>query len=173
MTISSSRRLSGLPVSDWNVIGPFPNPDGKALVVAYPPETEIALSKKYKGRDGKEVGWQRVTRTDGIIMLNDLFEPKEYCVVYGACVVNAPRGAKRTLLLGSDDGVRVWLNGKLVWDKPVQRPLTPDSDQVEVELQEIDGFLRFLRESLIKIRHLGFDCFDILNSIPEIVLQDG
>ncbi len=137
-------------ITDWMVIGPFPNPDRKGFDAAYPPETGIALAGQYKGRQDKPVRWQRVTRLDGIVMLNDLFKPKEHLVVYGACTVNSPRASKRTLLLGSDDGVKVWLNGKLVWKNFVQRGLTPDADRVEVELEKGPNAL------LIKVeQHLG------------------
>ena len=57
----------------------------------YPPENEIDLSKKYKGRKDREIGWQRITSKDGKIMLNEVFRPQENLVVYGACVVNAPK----------------------------------------------------------------------------------
>jgi len=39
------------PVSEWRIIGPFPNPsDGKGLDIAYPPEREIKLDATYDGK---------------------------------------------------------------------------------------------------------------------------
>ena len=106
------------------------------LKAPFPPEKELDLSKKYKGRDDQEIGWRPFGKPDGVIFLNELFQPRENCVVYGVCVVNAPSARKETLLLGSDDGVRVWLNDKLVWEHAVQRRLGPDDDRVMVELKE-------------------------------------
>ena len=38
------------------------------------------------------------------------------------------------LAIGSNDGVRVWLNGQLVHETNDGRPLTPDQDAVPVDL---------------------------------------
>src|SRR5262249_12752166 len=44
---------------------------------------------------------------------------------------------KRALVLslGSDDGIKVWLNGKLVLGKNVGRAVAPDQDKVTIELE--------------------------------------
>ncbi len=39
------------------------------------------------------------------------------------------------MLLGSDDGVQVWINGSLVHERDVQRALVPDDDRVTVRLR--------------------------------------
>jgi hypothetical protein len=41
---------------------------------------------------------------------------------------------KTGLLLGSDDGVRVWINGRLVHSNPAYRGAYPDQDRVAVAL---------------------------------------
>jgi hypothetical protein len=38
--------------------------------------------------------------------------------------------------LGSDDGVRVWSNGSLVWSNNIHRPLTPDADRFDITLNK-------------------------------------
>jgi len=98
-------------IAAWMVIGPFANPERKGLDIAYPPEKNVDIKARYKGRDG-EVGWQKFSDPSGMIYLDRLLEPKEDCVVYGACIVDAPQEGPETLLLGSDDGVKVWINGK-------------------------------------------------------------
>jgi hypothetical protein len=138
-------------ITNWMIIGPFANPDAKGLGIAYPPESELKMAAKYKGRDGVEVGWQPISRADGMIVLNDAVDPKENCVMYGACVVNAPKDVKRMLLLGSDDGCKVWLNGEVVWEKKVDRALQADQDRVEVELKKGPNNL------LIKLQQQGGD----------------
>jgi hypothetical protein len=53
-----------------------------------------------------------------------------------ASYINAPTARQAMLLVGSDDDVKVWLNGKLVHANPAARPLTPDQDRVgPVDLQ--------------------------------------
>ena len=38
--------------------------------------------------------------------------------------------------MGSDDGVKVWIGGKLVHEHAVSRPLVPDQDRIEIDLRE-------------------------------------
>ncbi|MFG0285826.1 MAG: PSD1 and planctomycete cytochrome C domain-containing protein [Phycisphaerales bacterium JB039] len=46
----------------------------------------------------------------------------------------APTARTVTLALGSDDGIKVWLNGALVHEKDVARPAATNQDQVQVDL---------------------------------------
>ena len=39
-------------------------------------------------------------------------------VVYGSVTLNSPRKQETTMLVGSDDGVKVWLNGEVVHYNP-------------------------------------------------------
>jgi len=155
-------------ITNWLWIGPFPNPDGKGLGIVYPPERKFDVSGEYMGRDGKPVGWRKISRPDGIIMLNDLIRPMEHCVIYAACTVNAPTARKDTLLIGSDDGVKVWINDKLVWKHGVERRMMPDSDRVDVTLAKGENLL------LIKIeQRLGDIGFALRFHDPEDELTFG
>jgi len=44
-------------LTDWYVIGPFPNPDSKGLSVPYPPEDNVDLQSELDAKDGKKVRW--------------------------------------------------------------------------------------------------------------------
>ena len=57
-------------------------------------------------------------------------------VAYGSIVLYSPREQKTTLLVGSDDAVKVWLNGKLVHNNPVNRGADDFRDNVPVTLKE-------------------------------------
>ena len=61
----------------------------------------------------------------------------------GYAAVNIPRSqaGKALVSVGSNDGIRVWVNGKRVLAKDGNRSLTPDEDQVEVDLQAGDNTL--------------------------------
>jgi hypothetical protein len=141
-------------ISNWMMIGPFDNPPGKGFDTVYPPERELNLTSLYTGREGKKVGWQKISRKDGIFILDDMIRPKEFCILYAACTVDAPTARKDTLLIGSDDGIKVWLNGKIVWKNLVQRRMVPDSDKVEVELQKGENLLLIKLEQ--RIGNVGF-----------------
>lgn len=138
-------------ITDWVWIGPFPNTGGKGLAVPFPPETEFVPDKKYAGRDGQQVGWKPIHQRNGMFMMNRLLDPADNCVLYAAVLVHAPRAGKQELLTGSDDGLKVWLNGKVVFEKAIQRGLKPDDDRTTVDLKEGDNLL------LLKIQQDGGD----------------
>src|SRR5881394_4607895 len=55
-------------------------------------------------------------------------------VAYAAAIVERAAAGKAVLSVGSTDGVRVWLNGKSVLVREGRRSVTPDEDQVEIDL---------------------------------------
>ncbi len=58
----------------------------------------------------------------------------EKVVAYAYTTVNREKAGKVNLLLGSDDGVKAWVNGKLVHRNAIYRGVTVDEDVVEVEM---------------------------------------
>ncbi len=56
-------------------------------------------------------------------------------VVYGAVTLNAPREQETVMLVGSDDAVKVWLNGELVHYNPVARGAGDFQDAFPVTLK--------------------------------------
>jgi hypothetical protein len=124
-------------ITEWLLIGPFDAPDMDYLPVAYPPEKEIALDKRYTGKGGMEVAWKKVVvLSNGSMNLNDLFQPNEQVLIYGLAYVHSPDDRTTHMLLGSDDGVRVWLNDGLVHSNPSYRGHYPDQDKVKVSLRK-------------------------------------
>jgi hypothetical protein len=123
-------------ITSWNLVGPFDAPDMDSLTVAYPPEKETVLTAKYPGKGGAEAAWKAVeTLPSGFLNLNELVKPNEQVVVYALAYVHSPRAVTTSLLLGSDDGVRVWMNGALVHTNPAYRGAYPDQDRVPVSLK--------------------------------------
>jgi len=54
---------------------------------------------------------------------------------YLRCRITSPKAQAARLELGSDDGVKAWLNGVLVHGNNASRPLTAWQDQADIELQ--------------------------------------
>ena len=124
-------------IGRWNLIGPFDAPDMTALPVAFPPEKEIILDKTYPGKGGLTVGWKIADAdSNGVMQLPDLFQPNEQAVVYGLAYVYSPLACSTHILLGSDDGVRVWLNDALVHSNPTYRGVSIDQDKVKAALKK-------------------------------------
>ncbi len=129
----SSRRF----VSDWNLVGPFNAADMNDLQTVYPPEKDIDFAKKYPGKNGMEVGWRTVQADDkGYVKLNQLVQPDEQVLIYGLVYVLSPDDRQTYVLLGSDDGIRVWVNDALVWSNPAYRGAEPDQDKFAVKLKK-------------------------------------
>ncbi|MFH1417520.1 MAG: TIM-barrel domain-containing protein [Planctomycetota bacterium] len=148
-------------INAWYVLGPFGVPFDEALDKVLPPEEEIDLNAKYKGMDGEEIAWRKVVReiAPGVNLLDeffidfdDVFGGRRYqCVSYGLTYLHAPEAMDATLALGTDDGVRVWLNGKQVHRFDGGRAYTSKEDRVPVKLRKGSNTL------LLKISQGGGD----------------
>jgi hypothetical protein len=129
----SSRRF----ITDWSLIGPFQAADMNDLQTVYPPEEEADFTKKYSGKNGVEVGWRTIQASPaGYVRLDELVRPNEQVLAYGLVYVLSPDDRQATILLGSDDGIRVWVNDELVHTNPAYRPAAPDQDRFSVNLKK-------------------------------------
>jgi tetratricopeptide (TPR) repeat protein len=64
-----------------------------------------------------------------------LFKRAEHISAYALMRVYCPEKQRVAILLGSNDGVRLWLNGQLVHENPAARPATPGEDAVPASLE--------------------------------------
>lgn len=81
-----------------------------------------------------ELTWERVRSEDGFVEMQTGF-PRDYVVGYAWAEFESPRETEAWLGLGSDDGVKLWLNGELVHDKWIRRPSRVDDDVVPLRLK--------------------------------------
>jgi HEAT repeat protein len=119
-------------VTLWQVAGPYQQAgrDYASLFdYEFPPE-----------RDQPQVAWQALPcGTDPkrpwlMDLLKALGKKNLECVAYARTWIHCDQPQPARLQLGSDDGVKVWLNGKVVHAHNVSRSIKPDSDVVEVNL---------------------------------------
>lgn len=80
--------------------------------------------------------WFRIDSATDRIDLAKAFGGPTRCVAYAHTYVYAPRAQQAVILLGSDDGARVWLNETQVWMNSTLRSLSPDQDRIPVELKQ-------------------------------------
>lgn len=126
----------------WHIIGPFANQGGTGLATVYPPETETDYTKTYPGVAGP-VKWQTtdwtLPPTDDPAVFIDLaprFQPKDQVTAYCVSYLLSDADADAVLHLGSDDGCKVWFNGKVVVTHPEPRPAAPDQDRANIRLNK-------------------------------------
>ena len=131
-------KATGLLDDDaWMIIGPFDTTDITGFHREHPPEKEMDFTGEYAGKEGN-VKWFRPKRgwINGFVDLAALLGRVNWAVAYAATSVQSPETREVQLRIGSDDGIKVWLNGELVLSRNVDRPAALDQDIVPVTLQK-------------------------------------
>ena len=126
-----SRRPSDF-VTVWQVAGPFSKEDADVASLfdlAFPPETDSA-GTEWQDFPMAEDGYGSWT-----VDLSKFFG-KQNCVAYLRTLVSSPTERAAILELGSDDGVKAWLNGRVVHAQNVFRSHEPGEDTVNVTLKQ-------------------------------------
>lgn len=80
----------------------------------------------------KEYSWTAVAAPGDTVDLTAPLGAKSYVTAYAWACVDVTQESRAILGVGSDDAVRIWLNGKLVHENWTQRACTKDSDLVPV-----------------------------------------
>lgn len=131
--LSVSTDLSTAPTSwaAWHQAGPFKNEaGGQVYDVTFGPEKGVDLTATY---GDEKLAWvERADLSDGVIHPLE----GEYAATYFYRTIHAPSTRQVTLSLGSDDGIKVWLNEQVVLDRNVERGVAENQDQVSIELQQ-------------------------------------
>ena len=79
--------------------------------------------------------WAALSSEYGVIDLTAAFD-KWFVVAYAWAEVNMPEETRGTLGIGSDDCIKVWLNGQLIHESRVGRGVVPDNDRVPVTFKK-------------------------------------
>jgi putative membrane-bound dehydrogenase-like protein len=122
-----------VPILEWRLIGPFPR-DGKV----YPPETEQKFDAVYTSFD-KQVKWMKRkadAKQHGRMNLDRQFTPNNDVVAYGYAEVESATDRNAELLVGSDDTIAIWVNGKKVHETQGDRGWNYEQDHVQVHLDK-------------------------------------
>jgi hypothetical protein len=119
-------------IRTWQVAGPFEH-GGKGLRdvhdAVFPPERDASAA---------DVVWRPLeawSRDDPWIAdLTKLDTGADRCV-YVRALIESPTEQTARLEIGSDDALKVWLNGEPLLNKYVQRSVTPGDDKLDVRLR--------------------------------------
>lgn len=141
----------GTFMTRWLVCGPFPVADGKEGAALDEKARRQAFYRDYLAShggegnvepkegmvqeyNGKEYQWQMLAGRGPRLDLTERW-PKDDVVAYAWAEFDMPEAKRGHLALGSDDAVRVWLNGEPVHENWVFRPVRPDDDLVSVQFK--------------------------------------
>jgi pimeloyl-ACP methyl ester carboxylesterase len=133
-------------IRHWLMLGDIPLAAGgfdKDWLSEHGGEAAIKPADKITHRlpDGSKVAWRDATAWGDAVDLSDGVGLKRDLIGYAYARVARPGTGKVLLSIGSDESIRVWLNGVVVLDKRTRRPLTFDEDQIEVEMKGGDNSL--------------------------------
>ena len=118
----------------WLVMGPLPNP-GADL------EHCEGFDKDYIGESGVKAvegsKWRlAVADADKGLDFLPIFKTRKPAVAYAYATLVSAEPTSARLLLGSDDGVKVWVNGKLVHQSHETRGVKRDEEAVDIRLNK-------------------------------------
>ncbi|MEP6596513.1 MAG: serine hydrolase [Ginsengibacter sp.] len=82
----------------------------------------------------KDLKWEPLSSGDDIVTLDSLYKGKDFAYAYALAEIKASKAESVFLGVGSDDGIKMWLNGKLVHDNWVPRSAVKDNDMVPLTL---------------------------------------
>ena len=129
LSVSSDPSLAPARWSDWHLLGPFTAAGtNEVFENDFGPESGVDLAATYG--DDKQAWVAKPDFVDGKVhsLPGDLTTHYLYRTVY------APTARRITLSLGSDDGIKLWVNDDLLLSKSEVRLVAPDSDIVTVDL---------------------------------------
>ncbi len=124
---------------------PLPVPEGPAATYTkvFPPELKPdGPFLPFSDAKGKEITWKKLAVTDpkGMQVLTDM---PDNSVEYLTTTIESANGGSAYLTSASDDGLHIWLNGKLIAEKNLDRGMLPDMDQQMISLKKGTNTLLF------------------------------
>ncbi len=124
-------------ITTFAVLGPYlVNPTIGVNEPLPPDGKEPSLSQVYRTPDGRSLKWSIVRAPSGILDLGAAMTPNIDTVGYASFAIHSPEDKDVSLLVGSDDGIKVYLNGTPLYTKRVARALVEDQDHITLSLKK-------------------------------------
>ena len=141
-------------LQNWLICGPFPNILAEGVTDYRHDQTTLGyyidFLQKLGGeadvhpqegqtliwKDGENYQWKDWQSAQDYIDLTAVYKKNQGVVAYAACQVIADKVQEAVLALGSNDGIKAWLNGALIWDNHLPRGAERDQDWIRVSLKE-------------------------------------
>lgn len=126
-------------LAEWQIVGPFDNTGNAGFEKAFPPEQKIDLTAEYDGKTGK-VRWRNYPTTDkyGMVDLNQPYGKLKEVVAYATTDFYSDRAQSVELRLGGKNSWKVWLNGKLLFERD-EYHTSAEIDQYPMPAQLVAG----------------------------------
>ena len=132
---NSGTPTTGAYIQKWLVNGEYANTDSNTRLSSDYLGSESTVSPLEGGVSGGKT-WFAASTTTEILDLGALFGGATYCAGYTAAYVYSPSAQTVQMWMGSDDGIKVWLNGAVVWENNVGRACVLEQDKTTVSLNQ-------------------------------------
>lgn len=134
---------------EWHILSPFPGNAAGMLRNELPPEQELKkmtpngpgpdLKAEYTGKNDMKVSWKSLGHIDSgpvdlRIHKENRLNNNGICYIYRTATVENDTDLDVTM--GSDDGLRFWLNGQMLVDVDAPRSLNPEDNRVMLRLRK-------------------------------------
>ena len=145
-------------ITEWLVCGPFPagiNQDMDTdFLLEHGGESNIIPSSSLHHSSlsvpSGKVSWQKIGADDsGKLDFCSHLEPNQKNITYAAAVIHCEKETYAMLKTGSNDKLKICLNGKRVFYQSQPRASGPDEDLIPVSLKKGDNLL------LAKVENIG------------------
>ena len=127
-----------LTIDRWQVVGPFPSDaNDSGLDQKHGPEKGYNSSASYTGKKG-QIQWKPVSvNSTGYLDLAELHgDDAPMSVSYVYAEIDAPKEGWGEIKLGTDDGVNMMFNDRLVFRHRRHEAAQPGRDTISVEFQK-------------------------------------
>jgi CubicO group peptidase (beta-lactamase class C family) len=84
---------------------------------------------------GKQYQWKLIKTSADIIDLDAQYKKVDFAAAFALAEIKSDKEVKTFLSVGSDDGIRIWHNGKLIHDNWIPRGVNKDDDLVPITLK--------------------------------------
>jgi len=197
--VYESEHLSdGTFMRHWLLCGPFPNPtDEAAGGICLHDHTCAGFFTDYLAPIGGEIGcvpqdrlevpapddvyrrWNAVSALGDRIYFDDYLTPSNYQTGYAVCWIDAASATDRLIGVGSNDGIRIWVNGSEVFRYHAERLITPDDhylrlplragrNQILVKLDNGEGRWGFMMRPVANEAAMA----ELVNRLPSVLRFD-
>jgi alpha-L-fucosidase len=133
-------------LANWHVVGPFRSPEKSRVTLGLPTPVEKAFAKLGAGtvdleaeyRFGSDTfRWKKARlNANSTVDLDSHLGRVDWACAYGYAEFRRPRDEAVVFHFGSDDGIKVWLNGKVVHVNEVRRGCEGAMDVVTLKLRK-------------------------------------
>ncbi len=125
---------SKVSVANWHSVGPFTAEHGNiAFYQVYEPETKAVNTGQKFTFGEKTLAWQQQSHWTDEQVHNDIIGENSATYLYRRISSGTQQTAR--LYIGSNDALKVWMNGTEIFAKNVQRDAEKEQEELQVQLK--------------------------------------